>query len=203
MLATLSVGSRGRVIGGSVAPQYPPAGSDRWCRSTPDDHLTVGPDSCMTRSSSGFVSNAGRRPIIGRSSYLPRCSKGGWCYPCNSRPHDRCSAGPRPCGGIRHLARWSWWSPSSCPCWDVMPARVVIAAVYPPRRSFRSQPTRRVTSRAMGAAVVLVAVQVSVLDCTCRRCSKAGVRMSAPDDHFALSPHCCRTIGRPVRSRCW
>ena len=52
--------------------------------------------------------------------------------------------------------------------------------------------------RAVGALVVLVAVQRSVLDRISRRCLRSDRHyISAPNDHFTAGPH-CRVKLRPV-----
>ena len=57
-----------------------------------------------------------------------------------------------------------------------------------PDDHFTASPHCRVKSRAAGALVVLVGVQLSCWDYICRRCSNSGCRQSAPDDHFTASP---------------
>ena len=60
-----------------------------------------------------------------------------------------------------------------------------------PRRSFRCRSTPPLTGRSPGALVVLVAVQLSVTGLyfppVFHSCVSA---LAAPDDHFAVSPHC-------------
>ena len=72
-----------------------------------------------------------------------------------------------PCERLGHRAHWWCWWPSNCPCWDCISRRYSNSCCrhqFRPRRSFRCQsrlPCDR--SRAAGALVVLVFVQLSVL----------------------------------------
>ena len=64
-----------------------------------------------------------------------------------------------------HRARWSCWWPSNCRCRDCICRRCSNSRVVIPPQTIISLPVQhcRVPSRAAGALVVLVAVQLSVL----------------------------------------
>ena len=88
----------------------------------------------------------------------------------------------------------------------VSPAGVRIAAAISstPDNHFTASPHCRVTSRAVGALVVLVAVQLSVLGLYLPPVFKSpSVISSTPDDHFTASPHCRVKIGQRARWWCW
>ena len=75
----------------------------------------------------------------------------------------------------------------------VSPAGVEIhtgTSVSTPDDHFTASPHCRVMSRAAGALVVLVAVQLSVLGLYLPPVFEVAVRVSAPDDHFTASPDC-------------
>ena len=70
-----------------------------------------------------------------------------------------------------------------------------------PRRSFHCQSTLPCAKSVVGASVVLVAVQVSVLGLYLPPVFKAQSSPSTPDDHFAAGPHCrmkAPSAGAPV-----
>ena len=93
----------------------------------------------------------------------------------------------------RSRARWWCWWLSNCLCWDCISRQCSNrwCRCIRPRRSFRCQSRLPCdTSRAAGALVVLVAVQLSVLGLYLPPVLKKVRRyQSAPDDHFAAGPH--------------
>ena len=109
-----------------------------------------------------------------------------WCwwlsnYPCWDCIFRQCSKGHRrqihprrsfhcrsrlPCDRFGQWARWSCWWLSNYPCWDCISRQCSKSCVpsYPPQ-TIISLPVQTAvcSSRAVGALVVLVAVQLSVL----------------------------------------
>ena len=133
--------------------------------STPDDHFTAGPDCRVNASASGRVDGAGSCPTI----------RAGIVSPASVQKNSQAILRPKrsfhcrstlPCDHIEQRARWSCWWQSNCPCWDCISRRysksraTIISA---PNDHLTAGPHCCVNSRAVGALVVLVAVQLSVL----------------------------------------
>ena len=69
-----------------------------------------------------------------------------------------------PCEGIGQRARWWCWWLSNYPCWDYISRRCSKRpCLSAPNDHFTAGPDCRVIYRSVGALVVLVAVQLSVL----------------------------------------
>ena len=159
--------------------------------STPDDHFAAGPDCRVHGSRSGRVGGAGGCPTI-RAGIVS--AAGVNKVPVSSSaPDDHFAAGPDcrvTVSGSR--ARWWCWWLSNCRCWDCICRRCSNgwSHLSRPRRSFRCRSRLPCdASRAAGALVVLVAVQLSVLGLYLPPVFKYVIP-SAPDDHFAAGPHC-------------
>ena len=176
--------------------------------SAPDDHFTAGPDRRVTESGSGRVGRAGRGPTVGaRDCICRRCSK-TVAVTIRPRRSFHCRSRP-PCGELGQRARWWCWWLSNCRCWDCICRRCSKGAStisIRPRRSFHCRSTRRCDAiRAVGALVVLVAVQLSVLGLYLPPVFKCAVVITLrPRRSF----HCrsklpCDRIGQQARWSCW
>ena len=137
-------------------------------KSSPDDHFTASPHCCVILSASGRVGRAGGHPTIRAGIVSPAGVQ--LAASSSSTPDDHFTASPH-CRVKRpgHRARWSCWWPSNYPCRDYI-FRRCSNSLHPdhdqirPRRSFHCQSTLLCeTARSVGALVVLVAIQLSVL----------------------------------------
>ena len=183
-----------------MAPQYLPPVFNVASRSlsTPDDHFTAGPDCRVNASASGRVGRAGGCPTIRAGIVSPAGVQ--TVAAINSAPNDHFTAGPD-CR-VTVSGRGRVGRAGGCPtirAGIVSPAGVQIVHRHiHPKRSFHCRSRLPCdTHRAVGALVVLVAVQLSVLGIV----SPAGVRrlpvpstVSAPDDHFTAGPDCRVTV---------
>ena len=86
------------------------------------------------------------------------------CRQIRPRRSFRCRS-TLPCEHIGQRARWWCWWPSNYPCWDCISRRYSNCCRYrsAPDDHFTAGPHCRVRLSAVGALVVLVAVQLSVL----------------------------------------
>ena len=170
-----------------------PAGvqSSRLSISTPDDHFTAGPDCRVTVSARGRVSGAGGCPTI-RAGIVSPASVQSAIAIVHPRRSFHCRS-RLPCDSLGQWARWSCWWLSNYPCWDCISRRCSKRCrhQYPPQ-TIISLPVHTAVCppRAVGALVVLVAVQLSVLGLYLPPVFKCRRHQSTPDDHFTAGPHC-------------
>ncbi len=132
--------------------------------SAPDDHFTAGPHCRVIDSRIGRVGGAGGCPTV-RAGII---SAAGVQSRADDPPQTIISLPVHTavCKVRRSRARWWCWSLSNCRCWDCIFRRCSnrdAAIVSAPDDHFTAGPHCRVTIRASGALVVLVAVQLSVL----------------------------------------
>ena len=134
--------------------------------STPNDHFTAGPDCRVTGSGSGRVGGAGGCPTIRAGIVSPAGVQSSWYRQIRPRRSFHCRS-RLPCDRLGQWARWSCWWLSNYSCWDCISRRCSIRSVcrsFHPRRSFHCRSRLPCDlARAVGALVVLVAVQLSVL----------------------------------------
>ena len=167
-------------------------------KSTPDDHFTTSPDCPVTSSGSGHVASAGGCPTVGdRIISAAGVQKGAIVV---STPDDHLAAGPDRVMGVPgsgHIG--SAGGGPTVGAWVVPPAGVQIVTgtienVSAPDDDFAANPYCSVSDSRGGRGGVThgcPTVGVGIV-------SPAGVQIvlgiiekgSAPDDHFAASPHC-------------
>ena len=104
-----------------------------------------------------------------------------------------------PCDCSGHWARWWCWWLSKCRCRDHISRRCSEPETRysRPRRSFHCLSRLPCECRALGALVVLVAVQLLVAGLYLPPVFNLAAE-SAPDDHFAAGPHCHLSRNRRV-----
>ena len=132
--------------------------------SAPDDHFAAGPD-CRMKSRAAGAFGAGGCPTIGAGIVSPAGVKS--MAVDLSAPDDHFTAGPYCRVKLALRARWWCWWLSSCRCRDYISRRCsnrCSCHYIRPRRSFHCRSTLPCDrARRIGALVVLVAVQLSVV----------------------------------------
>ena len=150
----------------------------------------------MTCSGRGRVGGAGGCPTVGAGIVSAAGVQIAWI--ADSAPDDHFTASPHcrvKVSGSR--ARWWCWWLSNYRCWDCICRRCSnrCRRHIRPRRSFRCRSRLPCDCLGqLGALVVLVAVQLSVLGLYLPPVFKSRAVTSAPDDHFTASPYCRVTV---------
>ena len=161
--------------------------------SAPDDHFAAGPDCRVRASAIGRVGGAGGCPTVCAGIVSPTSVQS--VLMIMSAPDDHFTAGPD-CR-VTVSARGRVGRAGGCPtirAGIVSPASVQIVKLpsekSAPDDHFTAGPDCRVIVRAVGALVVLVAVQLSVLGLYLPPVLRGRLIISAPDDHFTAGPDC-------------